>query len=534
MIARTIAPVSAAVNRDPAIRWERWLFAALLVLHLLPVWAFRFAPTQDGPAHLSMAAVLRAWDTPDGSLLHEYFLANEEAIPNWFIFFLLAKVLAFLPLPAAEKVLLSAYVVLLPLSVRFALGAIRPRSRFLAFLAFPFTYNFLLNLGFYNFCFSLAAFFFALGYWLKHRGKLGPGRTAVFALLVLWVYFCHPISLVVLAATVGTLASWRFVLGLRRSGFARGVRRWLFAPLAAFLPALALVTAFLSERLGGRVTDMTAWDKLRQLATLYSLVSLDRSLAYLSFALTLLLTALTLATLARRSRRRRLLWSDGFLLVATLLVILYFAAPNEMSGGGFVTHRLNLFPFLIAILWLGTFAHPRRVRVGVPVAAAAIALGLLGMVSFQWARLDSELAEYVAVGERIEPNSTVLALSFDNGGTAYRVWPFVHAQGHIAARKPLVDLTLYQGNEDYFPRLYRPERNPFVHIAAGPTALEAEPPDVEFLTYPQRTGGTVDYVLLWRPGESRSIFRQLAAGYERVHTSPRGLAQLYRRRDAVR
>ena len=93
-------------------------------------------------------------------------------------------------------------------------------------------------------------------------------------------------------------------------------------------------------------------DKLRQLATLYSLVSLDRKLVYLSLALSLLLTALVLAALARRSRRRRLLWSDGLLLVAALLVVLYFAAPNEMSGGGFVTHRLNLFPFLIAILWL--------------------------------------------------------------------------------------------------------------------------------------------------------------------------------------
>ncbi len=522
------------MNRDPAVRWERWLFAALLVLHLLPVWAFRFAPTQDGPAHLSMAAVLRAWDTPDGEPLREYFRENEEAIPNWFIFFLLAKAFAFLPLPVAEKILLSAYVVLLPLSVRFALGAIRPRARFLSVLAFPFTYNFLLNMGFYNFCFSLAAFFFALGYWLKHRGRLGPGRTLVFALLVLWVYFCHPISLVVLAAAVGTLASWRFLLSLRRSGWLGGARRWLLPPLAAFLPALALVTAFLTERLGGRVTDMTGWDKLRQLAALYSLVSLDRKLVYLSLALSILLTALVLAALARRSRRRRLLWSDGLLLVAALLVVLYFAAPNEMSGGGFVTHRLNLFPFLIAILWLGTFAHPRRVRVGVPVAAAAIALGLLGMVSLRWAGLDSELAEYVAAGEAIEPHSTVLALSFDNGGGAYRIWPFVHAQGHIAARKPVIDLALYQGNEDYFPRRYRPERNPFVHIASGPVALEAEPPAVEFLTYPERTGGTVDYVLLWQPREARSIFQQLAAGYDRVYTSPRGLAQLYRRRDAVR
>jgi hypothetical protein len=47
----------------------------------------------------------------------------------------------------------------------------------------------------------------------------------------------------------------------------------------------------------------------------------------------------------------------------------------------------------------------------------------------------------------------------------------------------------------------------------------------------------VDFVLLWQPGEASprhpavvDLRRQLAAGYRRDYVSPRGLAELWRRR----
>ncbi|MES1211452.1 MAG: hypothetical protein ABUL63_03860, partial [Acidobacteriota bacterium] len=140
---------------NPPDRRELWLLAALIVLHLLPVWMLPVPPTQDGPAHLSMANALRQIDTPDGLYLREYLQHNREAVPDWFVFFLLADVLRPFALPIAEKILLSVYLILLPVSARQALRAVRPGSGFLAFLIFPFSYSYLLNMGFYNFCFSL-------------------------------------------------------------------------------------------------------------------------------------------------------------------------------------------------------------------------------------------------------------------------------------------------------------------------------------------------------------------------------------------
>jgi hypothetical protein len=491
---------------------------------MLPV-----APTQDGPAHLSMAHALRQIDTPGGSYLRDTFQHNREAIPNWFVFFLLADVLRPFSLPVAEKILLSAYVILLPLSARYALRAVRPGAGFLAFLVFPFTYNYLLNMGFYNFCFSLAAFLFAVGFWLKHRGHLGPARTTGLALLVLWTYFCHPVTLGVLVGTLLTLAGWWALRRRRLTSLA-----WTAAACA---PAVFLLLSFLRSRMAGPVSDMTVWAKTRQLVSLYSLVSIDSRMLYLSLTLSILLAFLTAAALARRGRRRRLLPGDGLLVATVLLVGVYFLAPNEMGQGGFVTHRLNLFPFLVLILWLGTFSYPLPIKAALRSAASALSLGFLAATLALWAGLDAYLGEVLTAAPHLEPGRTLVTLSFSNAGVdeigetlSFRTWPFVHAGSLLAARRPVVDLSLYEAHEDYFPLTYRPEKDPFTHLAREPLDLEAEPPRVDLEALPS------DYVLLVWPGAvppgnpaAQSIRRQLAASYERVHVSPTGIAELYRR-----
>jgi hypothetical protein len=513
---------------------ETWLFAALIVLHLLPIWMLPVAPTQDGPAHLSMAHALRQIDGADGAYLREYLQHNREAIPNWFVFFLLADVLRPFSLPMAEKILLSAYVVLLPLSARYALRAVRPGAGFLAFLIFPFTYNYLLNMGFYNFCFSLAAFFFALGFWLKSQGRLGPARTAGLALLVLWTYFCHPVTLGVLVGTLLTLAGWRALLRRRRSVLAWTGLAWT---IGACVPAVVLLVSFLQGRMAGPVSDMTLWAKTRQLVSLYSLVSLDSRIVWLSATLSILLGLLAAMTLVRRVRRRRLLPGDGLLLVSVLQVGVYFLAPNEMGQGGFVTHRLNLFPFLVLILWLGTFSFPLPVKAALRSAGSALAFGFLAATFALWAGLNVYLGEILTAAPHLEPHRTLVSLSFSNQGIeetgealAFRTWPFVHAGSLLAARRPVVDLSLYEAHEDYFPLTYRPGKDPFLHLARDPLDLEAEPPRVDLL------GSPADYVLLVWPGAvppdhpaARSIRRQLATTYERIHVSPEGIAELYRR-----
>jgi hypothetical protein len=418
-------------------------------------------------------------------------------------------------------------------------------------LAFPFLYNFMFNMGFFNFCFSLAAFFFAMGYWLKHAERMGLGRTVVLALLMLWVYFCHPVTLVMAIAALMTLAGWRMLLDLlaapeRRFAPAalwRGFRRWLLAPALACLPPLILTASFMGSRSGSRIVMLPMWVKIKHLAGLYSLASLSIWTIPLAIALAFLFYAV--AALCLRARRGRPLQAgDGLLLAVGVLTVAFFAAPNQLSGGGFVNHRLVLFPFLTAILWFGTFEHPVRRRRGVQTAAAGIALAFLGLFAWEYRQTDRYLSEIVAAGDFIEPDHTFLFLSYAHQGedgkggkTTFRTWPFVHAGGYLAARKRLVDLSLYEAKEDYFPFYFRPALNPFFLLATNPLGIESHPPEVDLLGYPRRTRGSVDYVMLWGLRDDlrgdpkvRAVLSQLAAAYDLIHSTRDGRVLLYKRR----
>jgi hypothetical protein len=528
---------------------ETLLFWGLLALHLLPIWIFPFTPTQDGPGHQAVTAILRQYDLPEAGLLRQYYLPNREALPNWLIFFLMARVLKFVAVPVAEKLVLTAYVLLLPLGARYALRAVDPRSGFLAVLAFPFVYNYLFNMGFFNFCWSLAAFFFAVGYWLRHAERMGPGRTAVLALLVLWVYFCHPVTLAVTVAVLLTLAGWRMLLDLRAVPGRPAPRElWraflhrLLAPGLACAPPLALIAAFVGRRTGARISMMPMWVKLKQLAGLYSLASLTRETIPLAILLAVLFY--WLASLCWRERRRgRLQTGDGFLIATAILMVVHFAAPSELAGGGFINQRTVLFPFLTLLLWLGAFEHPARRRLRVQIAAAGISLAFLGLIVWKYSELDRVLSEIVTAAGEVAPDHTLLFLSYAHqgdgrgGDLVFRTAPFLHAGGYVAARKRLVDLSLYEANEDYFPILFRPALNPYLYLSNGPLGIEKDPPDIDLPDYPRRTGGRVDYVLIWglrdeRRGEPgvRVVLDPLAAGYDLVERSPSGRVLLYRAR----
>jgi hypothetical protein len=171
----------------------------------------------------------------------------------------------------------------------------------------------------------------------------------------------------------------------------------------------------------------------------------------------------------------------------------------------------------------------------------------------KYAELNEYLKEFLSGSHLIESNTTLLPFVFSPQGhtpdgrlLSSRVLPFRHASGYIAAQRHIVDLQNYEAREIYFPVMYRSRLNPYRHLVD----LPFQTPQPDFLSYPLRTGGQVDYVLIWHTSEGRgdlpdtklateffqrfkqSIFRQLDEGYELIYTSPqRRFMQLYRRKD---
>lgn len=515
--------------RDP----DQLLFFALLALYVVPLWAFPFFPSQDGPAHLENAVILRDYHRPDRALLRTFYTLSGDFDPNWFGHLALAGLMTFFPPRIAEKVLLTGYLILLPLGARYALNGVRPGSGWLAVLTFPFLQNFLFHMGFHNFCYSLAVLFFVVGYWLRHADHFGVRQTLTLAALVLLLYFCHLVAVVMALMLIGTLAAGWTLLD----------RRWrrLPGPALAFVPAVALGLAFVGRQGQAMRWEFTPLELLARLADLEVLVSyfdLERLFTRLIF---FGLIGLCTAVLLKRWRARLLEKRDLLLAVVALALVAYFAAPSALSGGSFLNTRLMLFVFFFLILWLAAHPFGPRGKRAIQVGAVLLALSLLGLHSLAYAEFNVPLEEYATLADRLEPGSTVLPLNFTHGLRAgplaeAKVGAFRNAAAYLTLGGNVVELGNYEANTSYFPVRYRPELNPFDHLGrenAPDRGLQAEPPQVEFLAYPER----IDYVLLWNvPDTARqsqvgaAIFDQLDKGYERVEM-PRGLIQLYRRKE---
>jgi hypothetical protein len=365
-------------------------------------------------------------------------------------------------------------------------------------------------MGFYNFSLSLVAFFVALGWWLRHRGRLEPWAALVFAGLSVWVYFCHAVSLVALLATVGAAAVWM-----------RNWRSLAWLALAG-LPATVLTFSYAGE-LGGYRGWLPFTDRLWRLGTLNALVTIDSRTDLFAALLAIALAAVAFRLLTRERRK------TGLGLAILGLLLLALAAPQAVGVGNFITDRLVLFPYMVLIPWLAAFDLGPRTRLGLEILGAGVALGLLGLLVPRWQEANLYLAEMAPALERVEPGATYLPLAFswegeapDGGPVLHRVLPFLHAGDHVSARTAVANLNLFAAGTDAFPIRYRKERDPFTHLRTSNGWV---------------LSGDVDYVLVWWPRtsepkllETGRLLVELEAGYDRVYTSPRDLVRLYRRR----
>ncbi len=527
----------------------------LIVLHMIPIWGFKYFPSQDGPLHLENANIIHDYYDQCQTILHKYYHLNNNLVPNSFGHFVMAGLMIMMPVLIVEKILLTGYVIFLPLSVRYTLEAIRPGSSFLAVLSIPFVYNHLFQMGFYNFSYSLPIFIFTIGYWIKNRERFTIRNTIALMMLTILLYLTHLISIVLAFLTIGFFLIWPVLLDLipqiRWRQFDlfflwNAFRSSALMAFFAFLPALILVVKFLIQR-GMEMTTTTLsveWlPRLHHLLRLDSLVSYREMDVWLAKALICVFMLIIVYLVILKYLTRQVNCWDGLLFILAGCVYLYFSMPDEVSWVGYVfmSHRMSLYIFLILILWFGAMSYGRLTRLGIQLVTAGIAVTMLGFYTTKYAELNDYLEEYLSGMHLIETNTTLLPLSFSPYGRdahgrrlSLRIAPFAQASGYIAAQRDIVDLNNIEGNTGVHPIVYNPLVNPN-YIGD----IESVPPCVDFLTYNHQTEGKVDYVLVWGVHNklldykcTKSIFRQLEEGYELIYTSPkRGLMQLYRRKN---
>lgn len=480
---------------------ERLLFGVLVVLHLAPLWGVARVATTDGPSHVYNAYVQLHAGEP---LFRRVFERDPRPLPNWLSQAALVPLLAVLPPAAAEKVLVSAYVLLFLGAARYLAGAVEPSRRWLSWLAFLLVFNWTVHFGFYNFGFSLGFYLLALGCWWRFRARPGLHLTAVLTPVLILCYFSHVASAILALFSLGVLWLATLPASVRAGAFRRHLLH-----LPVLLPHAVLPVWFVLTQ-PGEVKGFQSFGGM--------------SLSPVIGILCALLVFFTLRKrLERTDRGLRLRWREGdpFLVLTCALLAVYLLSPDAMSGGSLLKARLALYPYLALLPWL---APPGRVlRAGLIGGLALLSCWNVVQLTATSRSVNRDVAALLAASGGIAPGSRVLPLLFDAKTSVRGPWQLTHAFDRAATAKGMLSWANYEAETGYFPNRFRPGlRRPRVwQIQSAPGSVDVG-----------RFMDEIDYVYVWKMPPGSPLEDRLAPGYELVEQV--GDARLYERRSRIR
>lgn len=212
------------------------IWIALTVLALVPIWSQRLLPHLDTPNHLALVRGWHEYNKPEWRIA-EFYKVRVRPVP-YFLFYLSINLLMYVTdIETANKLYLSSYVILYPLSI-LALARALKRSPWLALGGFLLCFNQNWIYGFSSFLMGTVFLFFSLAALLRYLD--GGRRRDVIGLgvLALLCYFSH-------------VETW-FCFGLAAIAllllYWRDWRRGLWASLAMLPSLLFAVAAVLEEK----------------------------------------------------------------------------------------------------------------------------------------------------------------------------------------------------------------------------------------------------------------------------------------------
>ena len=475
----------------------------MMVMHLLPVWGFKYFPTQDGASHIYNSYVVKEYHNHENYRLREVYELNATIFPNWTSHALLVVLLYVFPPLVCEKIVLTLCIGLLPLSLFYFLNSIQKRNMVFGLLGFMYAYNYLLHMGFYNFVLSMSLFFFTFGYWWRIKDKLRLPNIVVIYILLLVTYLTHyhSYALLVMSLTFFALFSPIYEVlqgmwGYKETSkplahrFKNGVTKLKPALtfVGALVPAYFILFSYyfyLSNAHGGDGEHKGLEWLNDYFFSMKSLVSfrddhvLIGQVLLVFFAIAFVLTVINRISQCYQFRKSEewketgeRLWTrvvtqlDAFLIMAIFITAMYFIAPWSGYSGGWINDRFHLYIFLILLPFFAINLH-RYVNYGVAGVIIALSLWHLGYNVHTYTLLNRDIVNTLSL-EGMDEEDTILTsepgewggFSDALGFEPKYVEPFGHLECLLAVHKGIAYLDNYEANTDHFPLQYKKKELP--------------------------------------------------------------------------
>jgi hypothetical protein len=417
---------------------EPWLFIALLLLNLAPVFFTGWFPSLNGPDHLYASQVFTG------------LLTGDPIFKTWFDFhwlssglslqFLLALFNLMLPAWLAEKILLVLLVSLLPVAFRYLIIGVQKNAVILHFLVFPLSWSFLLLTGDYSFALGLITGLFILGWYLRNMDDMHLRSRLSLGLLMVLLVFTHAavfILFCLVLAIINLLWFWE-----NRERHRVGLWIFLGTGVLIFIPSLALFLLILQgtgEEAGilflgagdhlkwlfvSRPLIVYAWDSEWPLALVYTL-AMGLPPAWMLYQQIFGKPDKTAGD------------KEQFFLFSSLgLLLAYFIVPDVWSGmGGNLSVCILILFFILFIAWMAVKKIPILIQAGAVVLALIPMVSLGVMHIYQQQGLSRSIKSMERISQQIPDGTVVYPVNCSDN------WLQKNLPGYLGVEKNIVILT---------------------------------------------------------------------------------------------
>jgi hypothetical protein len=524
-------------------RWAASLTAvAALLTHVFLMWTGQFH-SQDGPAHMFAASTLRRLlDGTDGTLAR-MFTTNFEPDPNWITYPLLSVWLRQNTPRVAELSLVTLLVIGLAAALYYAVTSLGHATGPVAVAGFAVAVGWSVHTGLYNFTASVALLLVIIGYYVRVCHLMNLWRTLLLMVLLVLLYFSHPLSLVVAFLVLGVIGATTTIADARTWRSPRLIRTRATALALAVAPSLLLLGLFLLDP--GEVTAPDAprdpWQSfVNVMLWRWPIQAVAARDAVWATALACVTWGVVAVLLVRRGVRRDWHRWDLLLVVPVVTGVAALVVPDRLAGGTLVQPRLAIYMLLALLLWVGiaNVDVPLAQWLGIVMGAAGVAalFGLAGARAEPYREIQTAMDEITSVTDVIQRDSTILGAVSSRAPNLKPVIPMVHVTDAVALEAGAVPVSTLDAGSGYGPIRYVGRFDPDPALRAYPRnrTQGRDLTPVQFKNvvrqYNRVTSETFDYVLLVaydvRPVELDE-FEEV--GFRLVRTTePAGLVHLFR------
>ncbi|HUT89227.1 MAG TPA: hypothetical protein VMY37_07010 [Thermoguttaceae bacterium] len=403
-------------TRAPVSSIHILVVAALILGSLAPVWATEFFPSQNGPWYLLAAHMMREYGNPQWNYA-EYYELSWHPIPHMLHTLLMFGFSYLAPIFIAQKLALSVYVILLPLSIFYFLSVAAPDKKVLGYFAFLMIHSYTFYRGYHNFCLSIPLFFFTFAVWLRHRENLRKRDLAILAVLASLTYLSHLFAFLLLVFAIG----WYQLI--QTQSFRTALRSVFTVTWPAWL--LLLYFVFLNLQVNTWVDRSEREWLLPHTAVEYFVRKFFYTTSASAYAvgvagflwIVYLLGRRFIQAIANGRHGLAQALRDPFLTMVLVLIPLYFLLPWKFWNWHYISARM--IPFMLALSLAAAGSLPvwgRRVgfQAAFVATVALAALAIDGLMTCEVVRLEKYVQQYTSGIAAFEPNGKLLPIHVEN------------------------------------------------------------------------------------------------------------------------